>query len=131
MDPLRRLISILLLAVFGLPFALPMLAMGQDAEAGMPACCRRSGKPHCMMRMDRRYTLVTNEPQFKAPPEKCPYCPAPGAISYPHPLATPAAQKIYADLVSYPTLSPRMESKRRIARERSRHKRGPPAQTLI
>ncbi len=130
---MRRLLSIVLLAVFALPFVLPMLAMGQDAEAGLPACCRRSGKHHCMMSMAERGKLATShDPQFKAPAEKCPYLPASVAPAHPNPLTGPiAAAAIYGDLVSHPTGFAQTDAKRRISRDRSNQKRGPPAMTNL
>lgn len=125
---MRKLISILLLAVFGLPFLLPMLAMGQDAEAGLLACCRRDGKHHCMMSMDERGKLViSHEPQFKAPTEKCPYCPSSVTPAQPNPLAAPPIEAaIYGDFFSHPAGFTQTETRRRISRDRSNGKRGPP-----
>ena len=130
---MRKLVSILLLAVFGLPFALPMLAMGQNGEAGLPACCRRNGKHHCMMSMNGSGELVViHDSQFKAPAEKCPYCPSSVAPAQPNPLAAPqAAAAIYGSLVSHPTGFAQIEAKRRISRDRSNGKRGPPTLTNL
>ncbi len=51
---MRRLLSILLLAAFALPFVAPGLALAQDSDAGLPACCRRHGQHHCaMLRTER------------------------------------------------------------------------------
>jgi hypothetical protein len=44
---MRRLLSILLLAAFALPLVAPLLALAQDPDAGLPACCRRHGQHHC------------------------------------------------------------------------------------
>jgi hypothetical protein len=54
---MRRLLSILLLAVFGLGpaiSAIPAAALGSGwtgklDESRLPACCRRNGKHHCAM----------------------------------------------------------------------------------
>src|SRR6202012_2193715 len=46
---MRRLLSILLLAAFALPLVAPLLALAQDPDAGLPACCRRHGQHHCTM----------------------------------------------------------------------------------
>ncbi len=46
---MRRLLSILLLAAFALPLVAPALALAQDPDAGLPACCRRHGQHHCAM----------------------------------------------------------------------------------
>lgn len=130
---MRKLISILLLAVFGLPFVLPMLAVGQDAEAGLPACCRRNGKHHCMMSMNERGELVvSHDPQFKAPVEKCPYCPSSVAPAQPHPLAQPPLEAaIFGAIVSHPTGFAQIEAELRISRDRSNGKRGPPTLTHL
>lgn len=50
---MRRLLSILLLAALALPLVAPMLALAQDPDAGLPACCRRHGQHHCAMLDDR------------------------------------------------------------------------------
>ena len=133
MQALRRLISILLLAMFGLLFVLPMLVMGQDVEAGLPACCRRNGKHHCMMSLDKRGKLVvSHDSQFKAPAEKCPHCPSSIAPAQPNPLAEPTlTAAIFGDLLSHPTGFAQTEARRRISRERSNQKRGPPSHTTL
>jgi hypothetical protein len=51
---MRRLLSILLLAAFALPLVAPLLALAQDPDAGLPACCRRHGQHHCTMFADGR-----------------------------------------------------------------------------
>ena len=45
---MRRILSLVLLAAFGLPAVAPALTLGQDIEASLPACCRRHGVHHCM-----------------------------------------------------------------------------------
>lgn len=130
---MRKLISILLMAIFGLSFVLPMLAMGQNAEAGLPACCRRHGKHHCMMSMDECGKLVgSHDPQFKAPTEKCPYSPSSVASARPNPLAAQILDvAIYGALFSQLAGFTQTEAKRRISRDRSNGKRGPPALTAL
>jgi hypothetical protein len=83
---LRRLISIVLLAVLGLPFASSLFALTPKSEANLPACCRRNGKHHCMMSMAERERL-SEKPQFSPVPERCPYAPAVVAVGWkPHAL---------------------------------------------
>ena len=110
-----------------------MLAMGQDAEAGLPACCRRDGKHHCMVSMNERGKLVlSHDPQFKAPAETCPYKSSSVAPTPPNPVAAPtAAAASYGDLVSHPTGVAQTEAKGRISRDRSHQKRGPPTLTKL
>jgi hypothetical protein len=85
------------------------------------------------MSMDERGKLVvSHDPQFKAPAEKCPYCPSSVAPAQPNPLAAPmTAVAIFGDLVSHPIGFAQTEAKRRISRDRSNQKRGPPTQTSL
>jgi hypothetical protein len=124
---LRRLLSILLLALFGLPFVTPLLALTAKSESNLPACCRRNGKHHCIMGMGERAQLANLDPQFQAPLEKCPYCPAAVAIVHGDTFVPPPAQAIFAGLTSHPAVVAQTESNLRISRSRSHHKRGPPA----
>jgi hypothetical protein len=123
---LRRLISILLLAVFGLPFVPQLLASTAKSESNLPACCRRNGKHHCMMSASEKSKGASGKAAFSAPLDKCPYAPATVAVSH-HPaneVATSSAT--YAEVVSHPSVRPQTESRRRISQDRSRSKRGPP-----
>jgi hypothetical protein len=126
---MRKLLSILLLLATVLPVAAPAFALGQDADAGLPACCRRHGKHHCMMGAAERGALVASTskaPAWQTPLERCPYCPAAVAAMHPNVLAAPAAEALYAGVVSHPAGAAHVESKLRISRDRSRQKRGPP-----
>jgi len=121
---MRRILALLLLAVFGLPTVAPLLAMGQDIDAHLPACCRRNGAHHCLMNMDQS----SKGTAFSA---RCP--------DFPHPTMTAPAGTFAALVtpsllaftdISILTAPQRAETQRRISRERSRHKRGPPAVRL-
>jgi hypothetical protein len=125
--PLRRFLSILLLAVFGLPFVSPLLAMTAKSESNLPACCRKSGKHHCATSLGERTQLADKAPVFGAPVERCPHCPAAIAIIHGDIFGPPSAQAIFAGLIAHPAVSAQIESKLRISRNRSRQKRGPPA----
>ncbi|MGH9596895.1 MAG: hypothetical protein ACRD3K_08875, partial [Edaphobacter sp.] len=70
---MRRLLSIALLAVFGLPFVSPLFALTATSDANLPVCCRRNGRHHCMMSAEERATLSPDTQAFNAPPERCPY----------------------------------------------------------
>src|SRR5882757_2391497 len=132
MYPVRRIFSILLLVFFGLPIVSPLLAMTTDAEAGLPACCRRNGAHHCMMNMGTG-THVGNSSGDRGTPhlavltEKCPYTPQAPATGHPDLLALDPSSAIFAEIVSHPAGIAQTESRRRIAQDRSRQKRGPPA----
>jgi hypothetical protein len=124
---LRRLLSILLLAVFGLPFVSPLLAMTAKSESNLPACCRRNGTHHCVMSLGERAQSGDRTPHFGAPVEKCPYCPATIAVVHGDTFGPPPSQAIFAGLIAHPVVAAQTESKLRISRNRSRQKRGPPA----
>jgi hypothetical protein len=67
---MRRLLSLLLFAATLLPLLAPMLAVAADAQAGVPACCRRGGAHHCMGGMAME---SDGAPQVRGPREICPY----------------------------------------------------------
>ncbi|HEY0263340.1 MAG TPA: hypothetical protein VGC07_02350 [Granulicella sp.] len=67
-----------------------------------------------------------HDPWFRAPAVRCPYSPSVVADGHSHAFGPPAAQAIFADLVAHPAVAAQTESKLRIARSRSRQKRGPP-----
>jgi hypothetical protein len=124
---MRRLLSILLLAAFGLPLLTPLLAMSTASEAWLPTCCRRSGKHHCMMNTVERGQFASHDPQFRAPVDKCPFYPASVVPSHhPNPFTASTGSSIFAAVVSHPAGTAQTESKWRISRDRSRQKRGPP-----
>lgn len=123
---MRRLLSLVLLAAFGLPIVAPMLALGQDPDAGLPACCRRHGQHHCAMLAAQNH--ASTAPSLSA---RCPFfpqstvAPVTGAhliVFHPPQLTTPFA----AALVPVA----RAETHRRLARDCARHKRGPPSPLL-
>jgi len=89
MSALRKVLSIALLAVFGLPFLLPLFTLSASAEMNLPACCRRGGKHHCMMSASERAKMEGSQVAVHAPEEACPCCPA--TLHVPSPVAVVAA----------------------------------------
>jgi len=73
---LRRLLSIFLVAMFGLPLVSPLLALTAKSESNLPACCRRSGQHHCMMSAGERAPLAKHAPTA----ETQTFCPTTGLI---------------------------------------------------
>jgi hypothetical protein len=132
---LRRLISILLLAVFGLPLISPLLAFGADGGTGLPACCRRTGKHQCAMNAGERDQvaaqpgpeLAQQGPEFRPPVEKCPYSPASVTAAHRDIHAGSRAELGSAVWLSQASGEAQTESMWRIARDRARGKRGPPS----
>lgn len=121
---MRRLLSLVLFASFVLPIVAPALALGQDPDAGLPVCCRRHGSHHCSMLAARQRPANTT-PGFT---ERCPFYPqhTVAPVTGAHLLLIEAPPKA-APFLS--TLGPaaHAETCRRIARECSHHKRGPPS----
>lgn len=70
---------------------------------------------------------VSRSPQLQAPVERCPFLPAAVVAMHGDTLALSAAQSIFAECVAHPAVVAQTECKLRIARSRSRQKRGPPA----
>ena len=128
MTTLRRLLSILLLASCGLPFISPLFAFVAGGATSIPTCCRRDGKHHCLMATEERSHPAEHGTQVQTIPVKCPYCPA-GAVKGTHPDlgAVPMSARLLAGIISQPATVAQVESKWRIARDRSRQKRGPPS----
>jgi hypothetical protein len=122
---MRRFLAILLLAAFGLPAVAPLLALGQDADANLPLCCRRNGAHHCTMGMA----------QDSSTPAVSAHC-----ASFPQPTAVAPSLTLTGFIATQPLLKlpsatlaapAQAETQRRISRERSRHTRGPPSETLL
>ncbi|RRA48701.1 hypothetical protein D1Y84_10820 [Acidipila sp. EB88] len=120
----------LLLLVFGLSSAAPLLALVTAQEVSVPACCRRAGAHHCLESMTMRRSLDPAQARFSAPPMHCPFFPQALSASHAPVLAAPAA----ALHGSMPAMAPagvqQAECRWRIARDRSRQKRGPPSHRL-
>lgn len=128
---MHKILSILLLMAFALPGLTPLLAKSSPDEANLPACCRRNGKHHCMMSRAERSKMLSNKPQFTSIPEQCPYCPAvPAIVHQPNVLGVPSGQITFAGLVGQSAVVAQVKAKRRISRDRSHQKRGPPSSKL-
>jgi hypothetical protein len=127
---LKRFLAILLLTIFGLPLVSPLFAMSRSSAEGVRACCRRDGKHHCMGETASvGDTTSTTNTRFSKPAEQCPYS-AEALIAVHQDISTsPTSRTIFVSLLSHPCGLTQTESKRRISRDRSRQKRGPPAAT--
>ena len=135
MEPLRKLLSILMAAVLGLTFVAPLLAAyGQVPDGWLPACCRRLGAHHCAMNMDMAKKLAAaagDNPVWTTTSKCCPCYPAAVTTGHFHEtLAAAPAQALYAEIASYGLCPVQTEAKRRVSRDRSRQKRGPPVELL-
>jgi hypothetical protein len=84
-----------------------------------------------MISMGERAQLANQDPQFQAPVEKCPYCPAAVATIHGNMFAPPTGKAIFAGLMAHPAVTAQAESKLRISLSRSRQKRGPPSSLAL
>jgi len=121
---MRRLLSLLLLAAFGLPAAAQALALRQQTDTHVPICCRRNGAHHCNGNMAERSSapaLIAVCPQFPQPASSVPSrTPATAAVAPSvHLVATLQAEHL-----------PLARTNLSITCESSHHKRGPPAALL-
>lgn len=124
--PLRKILAILLLVLFGLPAVSPLFALCETLEPSVPACCRANGRHSCLRKTAQRSTSADERPSVASPMAKCPFCPEAVASGHTNLLGTSAAGLTFAGLASHPAAIAQTESKRRIARDRSRQMRGPP-----
>jgi hypothetical protein len=123
---LRRLLSLLLVLTFGLPTVAPALGLAAGAQANLRACCRRNGAHHCM-------EAATPPMDGHAASARFPRCPAlPAVVSNlrPNVLAAPAASPIFSITFTRSARLRQTEARARVALDRARHKRGPPAVRL-
>jgi hypothetical protein len=131
MRTLRRLLSIVLLAISVLPLFSPLLALAASSDEMLAACCRRTGQHHCAEGMVMPERQAGEKRVFRAPEQMCPYRTAFVFASH-HPApALPTAEATYAAVVSHPSLHAQTESRWRVARDRSRQKRGPPPMSFL
>ncbi len=126
----RRLLSILLFWATLFPLIAPALSSGAMGQSTLPACCRRGGKHHCMMSPEMRALMLGEQDgstRVGTPPEQCPYRQHSLAASHLQVFTSRAAATHPAFLLRQPSVAKQAECLRRIAFDRSRQKRGPPA----
>jgi hypothetical protein len=125
---MRRVLALILLAVFSFPLVTPVFAVNADSQ--LPACCRRDGKHRCaMLSMDLSTDMETQGPAVQATRLKCPYYPATtGSPAKGNVAILKNSQAIFAWVAADPAVPALMEAQYRVDLSRSRQKRGPPAQ---
>jgi hypothetical protein len=117
---MRRTIALSLLLLFGWTLVAPLWA--RDAEANLPACCRRHGEHHCSMG-----ALGGGQRALPIVHEKCPHSPASASAVHSPTFKPEAAELFYAEVVSHPARAPQTEALYRLSTLRSHQKRGPPS----
>jgi hypothetical protein len=119
---MRRMIALSLMMLFSWMLIAPLFA--SDANANLPACCRRNGNHHCMMRMMERRS--GQQKGFTSVSEKCPCFPVSTCAVHSSIFKPEAGEQFYSDVVRHPAIAPQSEALNRISSLRSHQKRGPP-----
>ena len=128
-ETVRRLISIALLLVFSFPLFSPVLALAASSDANLPACCRRNGAHHCVMKLQQTESSGPGI-SLSAIPQRCPAYPAVITSVQHRDLSLYAASLIFAEIVSHPSVRTQTQARARVALDRSSQKRGPPSDLL-
>jgi hypothetical protein len=120
---MRRLIALSLTVLFSLTLIAPLFA--SDTDANLPACCRRSGRHHCAMRMmvhsgaqQEAYTSVT---------EKCPCPPVSTCAVYSLVFKPEFEVQFNTDVACNSAIALNNEAGYSASSDRSHPKRGPPS----
>src|ERR1700744_880286 len=124
---MRRLAAASMLLVLLSLWSAPLfVAMSAGAQRNLPLCCRRNGRHHCMGQTIEQPVSGT---VVSAPHEKCPVFPKSLMPRTAHTdlFAQPAGAQFYAAVLSHPAVFAQTEALYRISNDRSRRKRGPPA----
>jgi hypothetical protein len=124
---MRRVLSLCLFAVTLLPLLAPLLSVGAAAQAGVPACCRRGGRHHCMMMGDAAVLSENGQHHARSPREICPYQQKALAAVHHEQVAMAASPSSMLVVLHEPDAPAQVECLWRISFDRSRQKRGPPA----
>lgn len=131
MIAVRKLATILVLAVFGLQFLSPLLAAASLSEKNLPACCRRNGLHGCTAGMTMQSVDTGLHGKHWSSPPACSSYPSSFVVSHHSDGGLAPRAAAYAAVLSHPAVHVQTESKWRLARERSRCKRGPPTSSLV
>jgi len=122
MAVVRRVLAVLLIALFGLLAVSP--ALSADPESSLPACCRRAGKHRCAMAAE---SGAPSGPAFQSG-VRCPYFP--GSLvktSSPGASAAIVSLAISAPPASYTAMRSAAAAGATFSPSRSHQKRGPPS----
>jgi len=121
---MRQVWSVILLAVFGATWVVPVLLA--DSAANLPACCRRDGMHRCALQ-DMRAPDSASGPALQAAAMKCPLFLRMGPVSsHSEALGISTARAVFASLAAHPAVRPQVEALYRISFNRASQKRGPP-----
>lgn len=120
---MRRILASLLLVLFGFSLIAPA-TFASNADAKLPACCRRDGKHHCSMTASR--AELPSGPAAQA--AKCASFPSATALPASQVAAAPGVVRaLFTGFVAHSVPGARTESLSRISYSQAGQKRGPPA----
>jgi hypothetical protein len=121
---MRQLTAILSLLQFLLLAGAPLLAA--DTESNLPACCRRSGKHHCMGRMP---AMLNEGASLRAANTNCPAFPKLATAPNCSRFAVPGTSNEPNGIEStQPSILGQIDNSYHICWSRIKQKRGPPTQ---
>jgi hypothetical protein len=120
---MRRAIAHSLLMIFSWMLVAPLFA--QNFEANLPACCRRAGKHHCMMRGMEQ--AGSEEAGFASVQEKCPCLPESTGAVHAAKFMPGAGPRLCDEVGFHPAYALQMSAHFRILFFRDHQKRGPPS----
>lgn len=120
----QKLLSLVLLAVLGLTLAAPALTGGRVSESTLPACCRRAGQHHCALHHNAPSPAGT---RLAVLTERCPWTPSVPPIAHLAQWSTAPGSRSLGLLLTLLIGLAQTESLWRMALDRARGKRGPPA----
>jgi hypothetical protein len=123
---MRRYVAALVLGVFAWSFFAPVaLAVATDTT---PACCRRTGKHHCMSGTSGVMSTGDKGPEFRTSPSCCPYH---SETATPTPIARVERSRTITHCIAYQILAVKAESARLLSDIHSDiSPRGPPGESL-
>jgi hypothetical protein len=126
---MRRVLSLVLLLVFGLPVVAPAFGSEANAQTNLPACCRRDGAHHCTKTPEQLEALRHGN-QFNAVGSKCPYCPSTPVSAHFELFTVQATHATSLNPDTHPASFRQAEAWARVALAGARQKRGPPSVRL-
>ncbi len=122
----RRVLSITLILLFGLPLVAPLFALGAMRESRLPACCRRAGKHQCVMGMAQQAAVSEHSPEAAAPPAQCPYFPKAVAVNAQPSFAMARSMNHFSPWPTRRIAEPQTQSQLDVLHDLSHWQRGPP-----
>jgi hypothetical protein len=114
-------IANLLLTVFS--FGLIAPALESEPGSKIPACCRREGKHHCATPS----TTSSTGPALRDVSQRCPRFPGTKFVARQDNAYTPTSASFHEAIASHPAQFTCLDTRYRIASNRSHQKRGPPS----